>query len=126
MALGTLLLSLPVVQTKIARYATDSLNEEFGTDIQIERVGLSLFTLETGIRGIHIADHHQDTLAHIDRLRTSILNLRNMVDGTLEFGKIRVDGVTFNLKTYAGEESTSLAVFVAKLDDGKPRDPEIG
>ena len=29
----------------------------------------------------------------------------------------------FNLKTYEGETDTNLDVFVAKLDDGKPRDP---
>jgi hypothetical protein len=36
-------LSLPFVQTKIARYATNYLNEDFGTNIQIEKVAISVF-----------------------------------------------------------------------------------
>src|SRR5690606_5709132 len=123
LVMGTLLLSLPIVQTGIAKYAMDSLNSEFGTNIHIERVQVSLLTLNTDIKGIYVEDYRQDTLAHIHKLRTSVLNLGNIAQGKLEFGDIGIDGLTFNLKTYQGEEDTNLDVFVAKLDDGKPRDP---
>lgn len=123
MVLGSLVLSMPVVQTKIAKYATNSINTEFGTNIQIDRVSLSLFTLNAGIKGIYIEDYQKDTLAYIHKLSTSILNIRNMANGTLEFGDMEVDGILFNLKTYEGERDTNLDVFVAKLDDGKPRPP---
>ncbi len=86
-------------------------------------VSLSLFNLNAGIKGIYIEDYKKDTLAHIDKLTTSVLNIRNMVNGKLEFGDIEIDGLFFNLKTYEGESDTNLDVFVAKLDDGKPRPP---
>ncbi|WP_067035368.1 translocation/assembly module TamB domain-containing protein [Allomuricauda sp. CP2A] len=114
---------MPAVQTKIAKYATESINKEFGTNIQIDMVSLSLFNLNAGIKGIYIEDYKKDTLAHIDKLTTSVLNIRNMVNGKLEFGDIEIDGLFFNLKTYEGESDTNLDVFVAKLDDGKPRPP---
>ncbi len=123
MVLGSLILSIPAVQTKMAKYATKSLNEEFGTNISIDRLGLSLFNLNTGIKGIYIEDYQKDTLAYIEKLTTSILNIRNMANGKMEFGDIDVDGLFFNLKTYKGERDTNLDVFVAKLDDGQPRAP---
>ncbi|WP_420600883.1 translocation/assembly module TamB domain-containing protein [Flagellimonas sp.] len=123
MVLGSLILSLPVVQTKMAKYATKSLNEEFGTNINIDRLGLSLFNLNTGIKGIYVEDYKKDTLFYIQKLSTSILNIRNMMNGKMEFGDIDVDGLFMNLKTYEGERDTNLDVFVAKLDDGKPRAP---
>ncbi len=46
-----------------------------------------------------------------------------MMNGKMEFGDIDVDGLFMNLKTYEGERDTNLDVFVAKLDDGKPRAP---
>ena len=121
--MGTLVLSLPVVQTGIAKYAMNSLNSEFGTNLHIERIQISLLTLDTDIKSIYVEDYRRDTLAHIDKLRTSILNLGNIAQGKLEFGDIGIKGLTFNLKTYQGEDQTNLDVFVAKLDDGKPRDP---
>ncbi len=123
MVLGSLILSIPAVQTKMAKYATKTLNEEFGTNISIDRLGLSLFNLNTGIKGIYIEDYQKDTLAYIEKLTTSILNIRNMANGKMEFGDIDVDGLFFNLKTYKGERDTNLDVFVAKLDDGQPRTP---
>ncbi|MEP5430912.1 MAG: hypothetical protein ABJP86_17340, partial [Flavobacteriaceae bacterium] len=78
MVLGSLILSIPAVQTKMARYATKSINEEFGTNIFIDRLSLSLFNLNTGLKGIYIEDYKKDTLAYIQKLSTSILNLRNM------------------------------------------------
>lgn len=123
MVLGSLILSIPAVQTRMARYATETLNEGFGTNINIDRVSLSLFSLNTGIKGIYVEDYKKDTLVYIDKLSTSILNLRNMTNGKMEFGDIEVDGLFFNLKTYEGETDTNLDVFVAKLDDGQPRAP---
>lgn len=123
MVLGSLILSIPAVQTKMAKYATESLNEEFGTNISIDRLSLSLFNLNTGIKGIYVEDYQKDTLVYIEKLTTSILNIRNMANGKMEFGDIDVDGLFFNLKTYKGERDTNLDVFVAKLDDGQPRAP---
>ena len=110
MVLGSLVLSLPVVQTRLGKYAMDSLNEEFGTNIQIDRVSMSLFNLNAGIKGVYVEDYKKDTLIYIHKLSTSILNLRNMANNKMEFGDIEVDGLTFNLKTYEGETDTNLDV----------------
>ena len=121
--LGTVILSLPGVQTRLATYATESINEKFGTDINIDRLRVSLISWDTSLRGIYIEDHKKDTLIHINELTTSILSMRHLIEGSLEFGDIEIEQLNFKLKTYAGENDTNLGVFVDKLDDGKPKDP---
>jgi len=123
MVLASIVFSLPFVQTRLATYATDELNAEFGTNIQIDRVHLTPFTLSAYIKGIYVEDYKKDTLIYIHKLNTSVLSIRNMVNGNLEFGDIGVDGLLLNMKTYKGEKGTNLDVFVDKLDDGQPRKP---
>jgi len=121
--LATIILSLPAVQTRLAKYATETINKEFGTNINIDRLRISLISWDTSLRGIYIEDHKQDTLIHIEELTTSILSMRNMANGRLEFGDIEIDKLNFKLKTYEGENDTNLGFFIDKLDDKKPRDP---
>ncbi|MDC6389802.1 translocation/assembly module TamB [Maribacter sp. PR1] len=121
--LGTIVLSLPIVQTTLAKYATDSINEEFGTNINVERLRVSLISWDTSLKGVYIEDYKQDTLFYINELKTSIVSIGNLARGRLEFGDIEIDDLHFKLKTYYGEQTTNINVFVDKLDDGKPRAP---
>lgn len=121
--MGTLILSLPAVQTRFAKYATNRINTEFGTDINIDRLRFSLISWDTALQGVYVSDYKKDTLFHIDELSTSIINLRNLANGRLEFGDIYVENLTFNLKNYSDSLNTNLEVFIDKLDDHKPREP---
>ncbi len=121
--LGTLVLSLPIVQTRFAQYATNRINIEFGTNINIDRLRVSLISWDTQLDKVYVQDYKNDTLFYIDRITTSILSLRNLAKGRLEFGAIAIDHLDFNLKTYKGESNTNLEVFIDKLDDKQPRAP---
>ena len=121
--LGTIIFSLPVVQTLLAQFATKKINDQYGTHINIERLKVSLISWNTGLEGVFIEDYKQDTLFYVNELKTSILSINNLVQGNLEFGDISVDKLNFKLRTYFGETNTNLEVFVDKLDDGKPRAP---
>jgi hypothetical protein len=121
--LGSIILSLPAVQTRFAKFATNSINEEYGTNINIDRLQFSLISWDTSLKGIYIEDYEKDTLFYVDNLTTSILNVRNLVSSKLEFGDIDVDGLDFKLKTYKDSIGTNLEVFIDKLDDGKARKP---
>ncbi|WP_255444153.1 translocation/assembly module TamB domain-containing protein [Robiginitalea sp. SC105] len=103
--------------------ATDRLNEEFGTNIQIARVRISLISWDTALDGIYVEDYRQDTLIYIDRLSTSILSIRDVIGGTLEFGDIEIDSLYLNMKTYRDAPDTNLGIFIDQLDDGQPRAP---
>ena len=118
-----LLLSIPAVQTKLGKYATKKVNDEFGTNINIDRVGLQL-NGDVELKSIYIEDYKKDTLVSIKELNTSILSFKKLINGKLTFGDIDMYGVVFNLKTYEGESDTNLDVFVARFDDDKPKDDE--
>ncbi|PCJ92315.1 MAG: DUF490 domain-containing protein [Flavobacteriaceae bacterium] len=114
---------MPVVQTRFAEIATNSINEKYGTKINIDRLQASFISWDTSLKGIYVEDYKKDTLFYIHELTTSILNLRNLSKGKLEFGDIAIEDLTFKLKTYKGEQDTNLDVFVKKLDVKKPRSP---
>ncbi|MGB6153154.1 MAG: hypothetical protein WBG48_14310, partial [Pricia sp.] len=119
--LGTLILSLPIVQTGFARYAADTINKDFGTQISIDKLRISLISWNTNLKGVYIEDYRKDTLFYVNDLTTSILSVRNLVKGKLEFGDIAIDRLDFKLKTYRDTSSTNLEVFIDKLDDGRPK-----
>lgn len=116
-----LLLSIPAIQTRLGNYATKTLNDEFGTNISIEKVGLQL-NGDVQLMNIYIEDYKQDTLVSVEELNTSILSFKKLYNGILTFGDIDMYGVDFNLKTYEGEQDTNLDIFVARFDDDKPED----
>ncbi|MGJ8738867.1 MAG: translocation/assembly module TamB, partial [Zobellia laminariae] len=121
--LGTVILSLPFVQTSFAKYATDTINKDFGTNINIDKLRISLITWDTNLEGIYIEDYQKDTIFYVNKLTTSILSVRNLSKGKLEFGDIKIDELDFKLKTYLDNRNTNLEVFIDKFDDGKPRKP---
>lgn len=120
LVLAAIILSLPVVQTKLGSYATDRLRKDFGVNITIKRVAITPFG-SVKLNDIQITDHHQDTLAHIDRLQTTILSFSKLYDkGHPYFGDLRLDGLNFKIVQYKGEQDTNLDRFIDAFDDGKP------
>jgi TamB, inner membrane protein subunit of TAM complex len=114
-------LSLPFVQTKIAHYATDELNKSFGTNIKIDKIAISIFG-GVKLKGVLVLDHHNDTLVSADRVQTNILNFRAVTDKDLRFGTLKAERLNFHMKTYKGEKTSNLDVFVKAFDNGKPGD----
>lgn len=114
-----ILLSLPAVQTKIGQYLTNSINEDFGTDINVEQVTFNIFG-GVKLKEVLIRDHHKDTLIFANRIKTNILDFNRLLDGDLLFGDVSVISLFFNLKQYKGEKFTNLDKFIEAFDDGKP------
>ncbi len=114
-----LVLSIPFVQTSLGNYATKKINEDFGTNISIGKVGLQ-FNGDVEFKDIYIEDYKHEALIIIAELNTSILNFRNLSNGKLEFGDIDVIDLFFNIRTYKGTKDTNLDVFVAKLEGDNP------
>ncbi|MBR9913796.1 MAG: translocation/assembly module TamB [Algicola sp.] len=115
-----LVLSIPPVQTALGKYVTNRINDDFGTNINIGKVGLQ-FNGDVELKEIYIEDYKKDTLIAIDELNTSIISFKNLANGKLNFADIDIMNLTFNVKTYKGETSTNLDVFVAKFDEDNPR-----
>jgi len=74
-----LLFSIPLVQNKVGSYVTNSLNEDFGTNINIEKVGLK-FNGDVSLKNIFIEDYKKDTLLIVKQLNTSVLSVNNILN----------------------------------------------
>jgi hypothetical protein len=112
-------LSLPVVQTKMAQYATNQLNKEYGTNISIDEVAITFFG-GVKLKQVLVLDQHKDTLIYSKRIHTSILDFKQLIEGRLLFGDIRFDNLFLNIIHYKKEPETNFDLFVAAFDDGKP------
>jgi hypothetical protein len=112
-------LSLPVVQTKIAHYVTENLNKKFGTNIFVDKVEVTIFG-GVQLKKVIVKDEKKDTLIYSNRIITSILDTKKLLDGNLIFGNLTADALTVNIKTYKGDTDSNLDKFIAAFDDGKP------
>lgn len=117
-------LSLPIVQTYIAKKVTTKLNEKFGTSIIISQLGLN-WKGEVDIREVYIEDHHKDTLVYVKLLNTSILSIKNITEGDLNFGFIELNKAKFYLKTYKGEELNNIMIFADKFKSDSPNNGNV-
>ena len=91
--------SIPAVQTVVAKKVTKNLNETYGTNIQIDRLGLN-WKGEVDIRGVYIEDHHGDTLIYAEEIQTNILSIKKLSDGEPDFGFIDATNAKLYVKTY--------------------------
>lgn len=114
-----IIFSIPSVQTWVANKVTSNLNETYGTDINIKRLGLN-WKGEVDIREVFIADHHSDTLIYSKELQTNIISFQNLIQGDLGFGDIALDQAKLYVKTYKDEATDNLSIFAKKFDTGKP------
>ncbi|WP_228012064.1 translocation/assembly module TamB domain-containing protein [Flavobacterium hungaricum] len=110
-----IILSLPVVQTQIANYVTNSLNEDFNVDISVEKTAINIFG-GVKLKNVLIRDHHKKTLIYSDIITTDIASFSRLLDGDLIFGDLRLTGLIFNLKTYKGEDENNMNKFVQAFE----------
>ncbi|MDG1730067.1 MAG: translocation/assembly module TamB domain-containing protein [Algibacter sp.] len=115
-----LVFSIPFVQTTVGKRVTKMLNDDFKTNINIDRVSLQ-FNGDVEIKNIYIEDYKKDTLISIAELNTSILNFGNLFQGKLVFGDIDIENLLFHIKTYEGATDTNLDIFVDRFEDDNPR-----
>lgn len=114
-----ILLSLPPVQTKIGQYFTNSVNDDYGTNINVQQVAITIFG-GVKLKGVLVRDHHKDTLFYANRIKTNILDVNRLTDGDLLFGDIMINTFFFKLKQYKGEKENNLDKFISAFDNGQP------
>jgi len=112
-----IVLSIPAVQTIIAKKVTENLNETYGVDITIERVGIN-WKGEVDIREVLINDHHEDTLIYTKYLNTNILSIKKIIDGDLDFGFINLTEAKLYVTTYENESTDNLDIFGKSFNSG--------
>ncbi|NND62399.1 MAG: translocation/assembly module TamB, partial [Flavobacteriaceae bacterium] len=112
-----IVLSIPAVQTQIAKRVTDNINATYGTDIQLRRLGLN-WKGQVDMRGVLINDHHKDTLIFSEEIQTSLLSVKRLMNGDLDFGHLNLLNAKLHLTTYKDEVDDNLFVFTEKFNTG--------
>lgn len=111
-------LTLPVVQSFLAHYATTKLNEKFGTAISIDRLSIDFLGV-VYLKGVKAKDNHQNTFISITQLQTRLADLEALKNGQIFLGTTRIDGLNLTIHKYKNEEFTNLDLLIAAFDDGK-------
>lgn len=115
--LSAIILSLPIVQTKIAQHLTEKLNKQYKTDIAVDEAAVTIFG-GVKLKKVFIKDYRKDTLIYVKSIITNILDVKKIVAGDLLFGDLRLDGLVVNMKNYKGAKDTNLDKFIDAFDDG--------
>ena len=74
---------------------------------------------QVALKNVLIRDHHQDTLIYTQDLETSILSIRQLVKGTMNFGAVQLERPSFFIKKYKGEPNDNLYVFSHSFNTGQ-------
>ena len=114
-----LILSIPSVQSNLAKRVTKSVNSKYGTSIHVEKLGIK-WNGDINLKGVYIADHHQDTLIYARSLATSILSAKKIMNEDFDLGTITIDEGKFYLKRYKGETTDNISVFSKKFVPKNP------
>ena len=106
------------MQKKLASVVTERINEDFGTNLVVKKIDLSLLGI-VALEGIEIRDHHQDTLIFVNQLRTSLQNVSDIINSKVDLGSVSIKGIDFHLKTYKDEDYDNLSIFVDQLEEDR-------
>lgn len=117
LAVGSMM--LPIVQSYLARYVTEKVNEKFGTDFYIDRLSIDVFGV-IHLKGVEARDNHENILIGIDHLQTRLADLNALQQGKVYLGTTRINGLYMNIHKYEGAELTNLDELIAVFDDGQP------
>ncbi|SHI47833.1 Family of unknown function [Mesonia phycicola] len=113
-----LVFSIPAVQTYVANKVTTSLNETYGTHINVKALSIS-YNGKVVLEEVYIADHHQDSLISAQEINTSLINVPAILSGThLDFGDLTANKLKLKIKHYKGEEKDNLSLFADQFKTG--------
>ncbi|WP_109300571.1 translocation/assembly module TamB domain-containing protein [Aquimarina sp. AU474] len=118
-AFTVIVFSIPGVQTFFGGKITNRINNDYGVDITVGRIGLT-YAGKVSLKEIFIKDHHEDTLLYAGSIESSILNLGKISAGTPELGDVTIKDLIFKMRIYKDEKSDNLMTFVRKFNSNKP------
>jgi len=111
------LLAIPSVQTKIAHYFTERLNEKKNVQIYIDKIQIEL-TGKIILKNFYVLDEHKDTMIAGKRLETFLKNpFLIQKKNKLHFGKTKIQDLKAHIIVYKGSKKPNIEIFGDKLDE---------
>jgi len=109
-------LSIPAVQTAIAKRLTEQLNEDYGVDLQIDKVKINLSGAII-LKDFIAVDEHKDTIFYGKRLQTYIRNPWKIgKQNRLALGHTHIDNLVGKIIYYEGKTDSNLDYFIKKMN----------
>lgn len=109
-----IIFSIPAVQTRAAKFLTESIRENSDVNLTVGRVSITYFG-KVRLNDVYVEDHHQDILLNIEELRTSFLSLTSLRANTPDMGNTSAEGFTLKMRRYKGEDADNLSIILDKL-----------
>ncbi len=118
-------MSIPAVQTQLAKYFTNKINAEKNISIHLERLQIAL-SGKIILKNFYVLDDRQDTIFKGKTLETYLINpYQPYQKNKLVFGTTKIDGLDTKLITYKNARKLNIEEsFIDRLDkssaDNKP------
>lgn len=121
-----IIINLPATKDYAASRALGFLEKDFGVKISKESVEVNIFG-DVIINGLRIKDFKNNDLIYAKKFRAdsdwfSILKIGKSRE--LDFSTLTLENADVKVVTYKGDSIDNFNRFIAKFDDGKPRDPK--
>ncbi len=118
-----IVLSIPNVQSSLARFVTQKINSNYDVSVSIQRLGLNWKGV-IELRDVLILDHHQDTLIQASNINTNVLSLTDLDAKRWAFGQLTLDQALLRIVTYPKESQHSFDYFLGQFTRTKEDSPE--
>lgn len=114
-------IQIPAVQTKVAQYAVNELNEIFNTKINIERVDIDFFG-DVNLYGVSVKDDYNLDFIKIKRIQAG-LSLTEFIKNPnrLTIKKIKLFEPDVKVITYKNSKTSNFIKFVESFDSKKEK-----
>lgn len=112
-ALFFIILSNETVQTKLAQSLVNKLEKQTGSNIDIGRIKFSFFDKLT-IEDIYIADNHNDTLLHVNKLCANIEGI-NLSSNNFRLKNIKLENPYLKIISY-DDGSMNIFSFLESIE----------
>lgn len=118
---GSLLASVPAVQTLATKKLMAHLSERLGTRVAIDRVEIKLIN-RVEVEGFYVEDFRGDTLLYVPKLVAPVIEW-GLLGEPLTFGRVRLE----NAQMWIRRDSTgvvNIRELVTAIRGGKPKNPD--
>ncbi len=112
----TVVLSFPSVQTKVAKYAVNWVNDSYDTKIELAQMRY-VFPDEIVLKEVYLPDDRGDTLIYATSINLHLHGF-NSLSNTAYSNGVEINDLKFYWLTYPGDTEANFIKFLNKLDSG--------
>ncbi len=118
------ILSIPAVQNSLAQRATKYINKKYNVSIVISKIDISNLK-DIHFENVVVNDHHDFPFIKVKKIKTSILNVKKIIDNKLNLGEVFMDKLDFVQKTYKNENQDNISIFTDKFNTRDENEPYV-